>query len=82
MLRMGCIGVGATLLMSAVVNFIAIEQLFDETVERELGMTAADMRGLYYVLGGFGLGFVLLGAFCPLPKPVARKPLPPPLPRR
>ncbi|WED66897.1 hypothetical protein PXH66_08545 [Synoicihabitans lomoniglobus] len=63
--RMTSIGIGATLLMSAAVNFVAIEKLFDASVEHQLGMTKADMRWLYYGFATFGLLFVLLGALWP-----------------
>lgn len=64
---MGCIGTGATMVTSAIINFVAIDRLFDASVEQQLGLTAADLRGFCYALGSVGLLFILFGALCPLP---------------
>lgn len=62
-------GFGATMLMSAVVNFFAIEALFDASVENELGVSKAEMRWTYYAIGSVGTFLIVLGAVIPLPQP-------------
>lgn len=65
LLRMSVIGLGASLVAGAVVNMVAIDRLFDASVEHQLGITRAEMRHFYYALGGVGLALIGVGALIP-----------------
>lgn len=67
MLRMSAIGLGITLMLLAGINLYAMHQLFDASVEHQLGFTAAELRPLFYVLAVIGLLVALLGALVRLP---------------
>lgn len=63
MLRMSFIGLGITLALLAAINLWALHALFDASVENQLGISAAELRPLFYALGAFG---VLLAVFASL----------------
>lgn len=67
MLRMSAIGLGITLMLLAGINLYAMHALFDASVENQLGFSAAELRPLFYLLGGIGLLLALLGFFVRLP---------------
>ncbi|MCC5022471.1 MAG: hypothetical protein J6386_06590 [Candidatus Synoicihabitans palmerolidicus] len=54
--------------MSAAVNCVAIDRLFDASVANQLGISKAEMRWLYYGFAVIGVFFATVGAFVPLPK--------------
>jgi len=68
MLRMSVIGIGVTMVLLAGINLWAIHALFDASVEHQLGMTAEELRPLFYVLALIGFLMALLGAIVRVPK--------------
>lgn len=68
MLRMSVFGIGITLVLLAGINLWAMHELFDASVEHQLGIKAEELRPLFYVLALIGSLMALLGALVPEPK--------------
>lgn len=72
-LRMCVIGFGVSLTLLAGINLWAVHALFDVSVEQQLGLTAAEVRPIFYALGTAGLLIALVGALVPVPKAILAK---------
>ncbi|MDB4385680.1 hypothetical protein N9Z12_06505, partial [Opitutaceae bacterium] len=73
MIRMSVIGIGVTMVLLAGINLWAMHALFDASVEHQLGITADELRPLFYVLALIGVLMALLGALVPVPKAMLAK---------
>ena len=62
-IRYGMIGVGASSVVTSVVNIVAAVQLLDPLAEESLGVTRKEVIGWYIIPGLFGLGMMIFG-FC------------------
>jgi len=67
-LRMSFIGVGVTMTLLAGINLWALHALFDASVENQLGITAAELRPLFYALGAIGIVLAVFAALVRIPQ--------------
>ncbi|GAB5560119.1 MAG: hypothetical protein SynsKO_17660 [Synoicihabitans sp.] len=67
-LRMSFIGMGVSLTVMAAIGLWVLDAVFDVSFEHQLGISAAELRPICYVLGAIGILLALFAATVRLPQ--------------